>query len=132
MGEGCQDVCAEAPGVSVHLTAMEEPEKREIQEELKMVYKIDQFIDGNPRVEERIERAVAQRIAQGHAEGKAEGMQRLMLDVIKDRFPVLADQAQLQIEQMRDAEALETLFRQLITATAEGEVRRILHIWEKQ
>jgi len=30
--------------------AMDEPEKREIEEELKVIYKIDQFIDGNPRV----------------------------------------------------------------------------------
>jgi hypothetical protein len=113
-------------------TTMDEPEKREIQEELKMVYKIDRFIDGNPYIEERIERAVAQRVAQGVAQGRAEGMQRLMLDVIKDRFPALADQVQPQIEQIRDADALETLFQHLLTATTEKDARQILHIQDNQ
>jgi len=115
---------------------MDEPEKREIEEELKVIYNIDQFIDGNPRVEERIEKAGAQRfaegIAQGRDEGKAEGMQRLMLNMIKDRFPALADQAQPPIEQIQDADALETLFRHLLTATTERDVRQLLQIQENQ
>jgi hypothetical protein len=103
---------------------MDEPEKQEIEEELKMMYKIDQFIDGNPRVEERVERGIAQ--------GRAEGMQRLMLDVIKDRFPALTDQAQLQIERIQDADTLESLFRHLLTATNERDVRQLLQIQENQ
>jgi hypothetical protein len=107
---------------------MDELEKREIQEELKMVYKIDQFIDGNPYVEEKVER----RFAQGRAEGRAEGMQQLILDAIKERFPALADQVQSQIEQMQDTDTLATLFRQLLAATTERDARQILHIQEKQ
>jgi CRISPR/Cas system-associated protein Cas5 (RAMP superfamily) len=72
---------------------MNEPEKREIQEELKMVYQIDRFIDGNPYIENRIEKAVAERAEKIAAERVAQGMQRLILDAIKDRFPALADQA---------------------------------------
>jgi hypothetical protein len=107
---------------------MGEPEKREIEEELKMIYKIDQFIDGNPHVEER----VAQRRAEERAKGRAEGMQQLILDAIKARFPALADQAQPQIEQMQDTDALETLFRHLLTATTERDARQILQIQEYQ
>jgi len=105
-------------------TTMTEPEKQEMEEELEMVYKIDQFIDGNPRVEKRVERGVAR--------GRTEGMQRLILTAIKDRFPTLADQAQLQIEQIQDADTLETLFRHLMTATTERDVRRVLQIQENQ
>jgi len=78
--------------------------------------------------EERVERAGAQRFA----EGKAEGMQQLILDAIKERFPALADQAQPQVEQIQDANALATLFRHLLTATTERDVRRILQLQEKQ
>jgi hypothetical protein len=117
-------------------TTMDEAEKQEVQEELKMVYKIDRFLDGNPYIEDRIERAVQQRVAeaveQRVAEGVAQQMQRLILNEIKERFPALADQAQLQIEQIRDADTLETLFRQLMTATTERDVRQILHIQENQ
>jgi flagellar biosynthesis/type III secretory pathway protein FliH len=113
-------------------TTMEEPDKQEMEEELKMVYKIDQFIDGNTHVEERVERGIAQGIAQGRTEGRAEGMQRLILTAIKDRFPTVVAQAQPQIERVQDTDALEMLFRQLTTATTEREVRRILHIQESQ
>jgi hypothetical protein len=101
-------------------TTMTEPEKQEMEEELEMVYKIDQFFDGNPRVEKRVERGVAR------------GMQRLILAAIQDRFPTVADQAQPQLEQIQDTDTLETLFRQLMTATTERDVRRILHIQENQ
>jgi hypothetical protein len=97
-------------------TTMTEPEKQEMEEELEMVYKIDQFIDGNPRVEKRVERGVAR------------GMQRLILAAIQDHFPALADQAQLQIEQIQDTDTLETLFRHLMTTTTEEEARKLLHI----
>jgi hypothetical protein len=117
-------------------TTMNESEKREMEEELKMIYNIDQFIDGNPRVEQRvaqgIEQGIEQGMAQGMAQGRVEGMQRLMLDVIKDRFPALANQAQPHIEQIRDADTLETLFRRLIAATTEKDVRQILQIQESQ
>jgi hypothetical protein len=149
-------------------TTMKEPEKREIEEELKMVYKIDRFIDGNPYIEDRIEKAVAerveqraaqiaeqraaqiaeqraaqiaeqraaqiaeQRVAQIAEQRVAQGMQRLILDAVKDRFPALADQAQPLIEQIQEADALETLFRHLLVATTERDVRRILHIQKKQ
>jgi flagellar biosynthesis/type III secretory pathway protein FliH len=85
---------------------MQEPAKRAIEEELKKVYKVDRFLDGNPYVEERVERSHAR----GLEEGRTEGMQQLMPGVIKDRFPALADQAQLQIEQIHDTDALQTLF----------------------
>jgi hypothetical protein len=119
---------------------MNEPEKREIQEELKMVYQIDRFIDGNPYIENRIEKAVAERAEKIAAERAekiaaervAQGMQRLILDAIKDRFPALADQAQPQIEQIQDADALETLFRHLLAVTTEKDVRQLLQIQERQ
>ena len=125
---------------------MNEPEKREIQEELKMVYQIDQFIDGNPYIENRIEKAVEQRVEQRMRDVEqrmrdveqrieqqvALHMQRLVLDMIKGRFPALANQAQPQIEQIQDADALETLFQHLLAATTEQDVRRILHIQEMQ
>ena len=113
-------------------TTMKEPEKQEIQEELKMVYKIDRFIDGNPYIENRIERAAEQRAEQRVAQHVAQRMQRLVLDVIKNRFPALADQAQLQIELIQDADALETLFQHLLAATTEKEARQILQIQENQ
>jgi hypothetical protein len=157
-------------------TTMSEPEKREIEEELKMVYTIDRFIDGNPYIENRIEKAAAERAekiaaeriekiaaeriekiaaeraekiaaeriekiaaeraekiaAERKAQGMAQGMQRLMLDAIKERFPALANQAQPRIERIQDTDALETLFRHLLTATTESDARRILQIQEQQ
>jgi hypothetical protein len=59
-------------------------------------------------------------------------MQRLMLDAIKERFPALANQAQPLIEQVQDTDALEMLFRHLLTATTERDVRQLLQSQEKQ
>jgi len=114
---------------------MDEPEKREIEEELKMIYKIDQFIDGNPRVEERIERAVAQRVAQGDAQsvaqsiaqGDIQSLQRLAISAIKRRFPALLAQAQIQ-----NTDVLDELILQLASATTEDGARRVLQIQENQ
>lgn len=115
---------------------MNEPEKREIQEELKMVYKIDQFIDGNPYIEERIEKRSekvgAQRFAQGVVKGEIQSLQRLAIIAIERRFPALLDQAQTRIEQIQNTDALDELILQLAAVMTEREVRQILQIQEKQ
>jgi len=105
-------------------STLTDEQKEEMKEELKVIYKYDQFIDENPDVQERVERGITQGIAQG--------MQRLILDAVKERFPALADQAQPLIERIQDTGVLETLFRHLLTATTERDVRCILQIQEKQ
>ena len=114
--------------IMLRSSTMTDEQKEEMKEELKTVYKYDMFIDENPDVQERVERSRVQALE----EGSAKGMQRLILAAVKDRFPTLADQAQSQVEQVQDSDALERLFLQLTTATTEKDVRRILQIQEKQ
>jgi hypothetical protein len=104
--------------------AMGEPEKREIEEELKMVYQIDRFIDGNPYVEKRVERS--------HAQGEIQSLQRLAITAIKRRFPTLLTLAQPQIEQIQNTDMLDELILQLASATTEDAARQILQIQENQ
>jgi hypothetical protein len=133
-------------------TTMDEPEKREIEEELKTVYTIDRFIDGNPYIENRIDKLATERaeklaaeraeklaaeraeklaaeiIAQERMAGEISSLQRLATIALKRKFPALLNQAQRRIEQMQHIETLDELILQLASASTEDEARKLLQI----
>jgi hypothetical protein len=74
-------------------TTMTDEQKQEIREELKVIYKYDQFIDENPDVQKRVER--------GRAEGEIRGLQKAAMAPIKRHFPTLLVQAKPLIEQIQ-------------------------------
>jgi hypothetical protein len=110
--------------IMLRSSTLTDEQKEEMKEELKVIYKYDQFIDENPDVQERVERGITL--------GEIRSLQRLAITAIKRRFPSLLDQAQTQIEQIQNTDTLDELILQLASATTEREVRRILQIQEKQ
>ena len=63
--------------------------------------------------------------AEGHAEGRADGLRRAVLDFLDARLgkvPVRTGRALRRL----DADALDALFKQLLRATDEGEIRALL------
>lgn len=106
---------------------MSEQEKQKVEEELRMQYNYDYFIDENPLVQERIEKAEAKAIARGEAigqaRGEARGKQNAILSLLNLRFPALEDQAQSAIHNIQDLQQLETLFKQMVLAADEQEAR---------
>ncbi len=113
---------------------MSEQEKQEVEEELRMQYSYDYFIDENPLVQERIEQAEARAIARGEAIGEARGeargrieeKQNAILSLLSLRFPSLEDQAQSIIRNIQDLQHLDELFKQMLLAGDEHEVRLLL------
>jgi tRNA U34 5-carboxymethylaminomethyl modifying enzyme MnmG/GidA len=118
--------------IMLRSSTMTDQQKEEMKEELKVIYKYDQFIDENPDVQERVERSRAQALEEGKAQGEVLSLQRLAIIALKRRFPTLLVQAQPQIKQIQNIDTLDELILQLASATTEREVRRILQIQEKQ
>jgi hypothetical protein len=110
-------------------------EKQKIQERFKMY---DPLWEEHPKVkkiraESRAE-GEAIGIAEGIAEGEALGIvkgeiqasQRLLVSIIKARFPELAELAQQQVTKFNDPGALDLLVQKVSTAPDEAMVRWLL------
>lgn len=103
---------------------MSEQDKAQVEEELRMEYAYDWFIDDNPEVIERVDRS---RI-EGRTEGALLALQRVVLDCVQSRFPNLALLAQQRLTQIRQVEQLNLLVTQLFKAENEEQVRKLLEI----
>lgn len=99
-------------------TTMDEQGKQVMEEVLKMEYAYDQLIDDNPEVKKRVER------------GRVEAMRDLIIAAIEIRFPSLVTQVQQQIEQIQKPKTLEKFCIQLVSATTEERVRKLLQTRE--
>ena len=73
---------------------------------------------------------VQQQRALGKAEGKAEGeietLQKVVINMVIDRFPALVELAQQRIKQIKKPEAFYLLISQLNTAPDESTARFLL------
>lgn len=92
----------------------------------------DWFLDDNPDVQERVEKGMEKGmkkgIKKGMEEGQLQGLQRSVLKILKRRFPSVVDAAQQRIVAITDKDELDQLIDQLLVATDEGEVRRLLKL----
>ncbi|MDQ2888401.1 MAG: hypothetical protein M3Y39_20240 [Chloroflexota bacterium] len=96
--------------------AMTEQDKKLVEEELRMHMAYDWFLDDNPDVQERVEK------------GELRGLQRSALKIVKNRFPSLGDVAQQHVVAITDQDELDQLIDQLLVATDEAEVRKLLKL----
>lgn len=99
---------------------MSQQEKAQIEEELKMEYAYDFFIDENPDVIERMDR--------NRAQGALIASRKLALNYIQRRFPALALLAQERFTRISQVELLDALLDQLFGAQSEEEARKLLEV----
>jgi hypothetical protein len=96
--------------------AMSDQDKERVEEELRMPIAYDWFLDDNPDVQERVEK------------GELRALQRAVLKFLKRRFPSLVDAAQQRVVAITDQDELDQLIDQLLVASDEGEVRKLLKL----
>ena len=94
-------------------------EKDEIRRQLSMY---DPLWEENSRVQK--DRAESK--AEGKLEGEIHGSQTIVLDLVKARFPTLAEEAQHHIVQIKTVETLRLLAKQLVMAPDEAMARWVL------
>jgi hypothetical protein len=87
-------------------TTMKREEKRQVEERLDV---FDKLLEDSPFVQKQ--KALAK--AQGEAQGELSTSQRILRDMLKKRYPALAEQMQTRIEQMRQPETLHDIILQL-------------------
>ncbi len=107
---------------------MSEQDKKLVEEELRMHMAYDWFLDDNPDVQERVEKGMEKGIAKGMVKGQLQGLQRSVLKILQKRFPSVVDLAQKRIVAITDQDELDQLLDQLLVATDEVEVRRLLKL----
>ena len=76
----------------------------------------------------RVQKDRAESKAEGKLEGEIHGSQTIVLDLVKARFPTLAEEAQHHIVQIKTVETLRLLAKQLVTAPDEATARWVLSI----
>jgi len=91
------------------------PEKAEIKKELKMY---DPLWENHPKVK-KIR-------AESKAEGEIQASQRILVNVVKVRFPALAEMAQQKATEVNSPDILNYLIEQVSTAPDESMVRWLL------
>lgn len=81
-------------------------------------------------MKQRLEQGKAVGRTEGKAEGKAEGemlaSQRLVVEYVQLRFPMIAELAQQKVTQIKQVEALDRLFRLTVNAPDEATARWVL------
>ncbi len=92
-----------------------EPEKEDIRRRLTMY---DPLWEENPRV--------LRNRAESKAQGELQALQRTLINVVKIRFPSLADLAQQQVMHIDKPDALDLLIQKVVTAPDENMVRWLL------
>ncbi len=112
-------------------TTISRSEKAEIFKELKMY---EALWDQSPRIQQiRAESEAegrAEGLVEGRAEGRAEGevraLRRMLVHIVKARYPALTDLAQQEAERLNKPDALDLLIQQIFAATDEELVRWLL------
>jgi flagellar biosynthesis/type III secretory pathway protein FliH len=86
--------------------------------------------EDHPKVKQIRAESKAEGKVEGKAEGLAEGeiqtLQRVLVNIVKARFPALADLAQQKTTQINHAKALDILVQQVSSAPDEPTARWLL------
>jgi hypothetical protein len=122
-----------------------EEEKQMIQERLSMY---DDLMENDPEMKRLRAKYAAEGEAKGRAEGEAKGIAKgeakglskgktealrtTILTLIKVRFPALRKLTQQSISQITDADELQEVFEQLVSASDEATIREILATLEPE
>ena len=77
-------------------------------------------------VQKMKEESEARGKAEGEARGELVGSQRVLVNIVKIRFPGLVDLAQHKAAQMNNTGAIDLLIEQIITAKDESIARWLL------
>jgi uncharacterized coiled-coil DUF342 family protein len=85
-----------------------------------MYYKYDYFLDDNPDVIKRVKK--------GLVEGRLQEARNSIMQLISKRFPILEQLALSQVERISVLSELNQLFTQLLDATSEAEVCKLLNL----
>lgn len=101
-------------------TTISRSEKGEIFKELSMY---EALWDQSPRVQ--------QIRAEGRAEGEVQALRRILVQLVKARYPALADLAQQEAERMSKPDNFDMLVQQIAIADDENLVRWLLKSVEK-
>jgi len=112
-------------------TTISRSEKAEIFKELKMY---EALWDQSPRIQQIRAESEAEGRAEGLVEGRAEGLaqgevralRRMLVHIVKARYPALTDLAQQEAGRLNKPDALDLLIQQIFAATDEELVRWLL------
>jgi hypothetical protein len=96
-------------------------DKRVIEERLSMY---DDLIERDPKM--RKMRAESE--AKGRSKGKIEGLQQALVDVVKGRFPPLAELAQRKVPHVTKPDVLNALLIGIAAAPDESAARALLEL----
>jgi predicted transposase YdaD len=77
-------------------------------------------------------KGLSEGLAKGQAEGKMKALRTTILTFVKVRFPALRKQTRQSISQITDADELQEVFEQLVSASDEVAVREILATLEPE
>lgn len=98
-----------------------DPKMQKLFSERKAQGKAEGIVEGEAR-------GKVEGIAEGKAEGKAEVLQMVVITIVKQRFPPLAEFAQQKIAHVKKPDALDALFKAIIEAPDERMVRALLEV----
>src|SRR5712691_6221311 len=90
-------------------------DQQAIQERLDMW---DNLLEQDPYIQKKV--------AKGKAEGELEASQKMAVEIVAARFPVLTELAKQYVKQIRKTEDLRQLGRQIAIAPDEATARRVL------
>ncbi len=105
-----------------------EQDKEIVQEELRMQYAYDWFLDENEDVQERVARGEAR----GEIKGEIRALRQMVLDVMQVRYPSLIEQAREQVNLISDPADLRRLAIQIFAAPDEAIASWVLQTFTRQ
>ncbi|MBV8694521.1 MAG: hypothetical protein JO183_03425 [Ktedonobacteraceae bacterium] len=86
----------------------------------------DPLWEEHPKIQSIRAESEAEGKLEGYLEGQLEAYQTLVLDLVKARFPTLAEEAQHHIVQIKTVDLLRLLAKQLVMAPDEAMARWVL------
>jgi flagellar biosynthesis/type III secretory pathway protein FliH len=115
-------------------STMTEQEKKIMQEEIRVNYSYDWFIDNNPDIIDRMklreregfEKGIEKGNEEGFEKGIVEGMQIMVIETIQAKFPEIIQQARLHVLEVRDVTLLSRLNIQIMNAADPASVLALL------
>ncbi len=98
-------------------------DQQAIQERLDMW---DNLLEEDPYIQKKVAKGVAQGKAEGKAEGELEASQKMAVEIVEARFPVLTELAKQYVKRIRKTDDLLQLGRQIAIAPDEATARHVL------
>jgi flagellar biosynthesis/type III secretory pathway protein FliH len=119
-------------------STMTEQEKKIMQEEIRVNYSYDWFIDNNPDIIDRmklreregfekgIEKGNEEGFEKGIEKGIVEGLQMSVIGIIQAKFPDIIQQVRSHVLEVQDATLLSRLNIQIVNASDSASVLALL------